>query len=128
VLLPVIEPHSQEVVKTRLSQVPSKYRGRVEASLAALSALIRDHRKIMNFTQEELAESLGVAAMTIQFIEQGRRFPSLPMLVYICDRLGIDIRFDCPKAHPNADEEFEVKPLLAAEGDLFQRSKKSKSS
>jgi len=32
--------------------------------------------------------------MTLQFIEQGRRYPSLPMLFYIADRLGIEIRFE----------------------------------
>jgi DNA-binding XRE family transcriptional regulator len=117
VLLLVIEPHSQDVAKTRLGQVPAKYRSRVQASLEAVSTLIQDHRKKMGYTQEQLAESLGVAAMTIQFIEQGRRFPSLPMLIYICDRMGLDIRFE-------HEEEFDSKPLLAAEGDLFIRSKK----
>jgi transcriptional regulator with XRE-family HTH domain len=95
----------------------------VGASLDALSEIIQTHREKMDITQEQLAESLGVATMTIQFIEQGRRFPSLPMLIYICDRMGLNIRLD----QSHLDEEHPPKPLLAAEGDLFPRSKRSKS-
>jgi DNA-binding XRE family transcriptional regulator len=95
--------------------------------LEALSKVIQDHRKKMGYTQEQLAESLGVATMTIQFIEQGRRFPSLPMLIYICDRMGLDIRFECSKGHSKHYEELLSKPLLAAEGDLFEKPKRPKS-
>jgi transcriptional regulator with XRE-family HTH domain len=124
VLLLVIEIHSQDVTKTRLGQVPAKYRARVRASLETLSEMIQDHRKKMGYTQEQLAESLGIATMTIQFIEQGRRFPSLPMLIYICDRIGFDIRFECSRFDSDRDEDIIGKPLLAAEGDLFDRPKK----
>lgn len=45
----------------------------------------------MGFTQEGLAEALDISPMTIQFIEQGRKCPSLPMLLYICSYLKIKI-------------------------------------
>ena len=53
---------------------------------------IQRQREDLRLTQEELAEKLNVGPTTIQFIEQGRRFPSVQMLFYICDYLKIGIK------------------------------------
>lgn len=47
-------------------------------------------------TQEMLAEALHISPMTLQFIEQGRRFPSLPMLFYVLEFLEIEVEFILP--------------------------------
>lgn len=75
----------------RLQKIPTKYRNRVKARLDKVSNQIQLKREELGVTQEELAEKLGVSSMTIQFIEQKRRYPSVQMLFYICDYLEIDL-------------------------------------
>ena len=75
----------------RLEKIPSKYRRKVEKRLSELSKSIQTQRKAKGYTQEGLAEKLAVSPMTIQFIEQGRRYPSVQMLIYICEFLEIEI-------------------------------------
>ena len=78
--------------KKRLEKFPAPYRKSIERRLNAISELVQAKREQGGFTQEELAEKLGVSVMTLQFIEQRRRYPSLPMLIYICDYLGLEIQ------------------------------------
>lgn len=68
----------------RLGKIPSKYRKDVQSELRVISQTIQDRRKALGLTQEALAEKLDIAPTTLQFIEQGRRYPSLPMLAHIC--------------------------------------------
>jgi DNA-binding XRE family transcriptional regulator len=44
-------------------------------------------------TQEQLPEELDLAVLTIQSIEQGWRYPSLPILFYLCKVMEIPIQF-----------------------------------
>ncbi len=93
-LLKVIQNQNSLVVKTsRLDKIPAKYRKNVEAQLRNISILVQNRRKEMGLTQEELAEKLEIAVLTLQSIEQGWRFPSLPTLFYLCKVIGISIEF-----------------------------------
>lgn len=76
----------------RIDKIPSKYRKVVEKQLDSIALVIHARRKEMNLTQESLAELLDVSALTVQYIEQGRRFPSLPVLFYICRVMDIQIK------------------------------------
>ena len=76
----------------RLNKVPPKHRKAVEANLRNISVVIQARRKELGITQEQLAESLDLAVMTIQFIEQQQRYPSLPVLFYICREMNIPIK------------------------------------
>ena len=76
-----------------LKKIPPAYRKRVKSRLDEVAGLIRLHRNLLGMTQEDLAEELDVSPMTIQFIEQGRRFPSVQMLFYVCDYLKIELSF-----------------------------------
>jgi len=78
--------------KKRLEKFPASYRKNIERRLDAISQLVQSKREQSGFTQEELAEKLGISVMTLQFIEQRRRYPSLPMLIFICEFLGLDIQ------------------------------------
>ena len=53
---------------------------------------IREKRKNCGYTQEELAEALGISATYLSRIENGRRNLSLDLLVDLCRelRVGID--------------------------------------
>lgn len=46
-------------------------------------------RMVRHFTQQRLADSLGVALRTYQCYEQGTREPSLSLLVRIADILEV---------------------------------------
>lgn len=47
----------------------------------------------MGLTQEQLAEMLDLTVVALGYIEQGRRFPSLPFLFYVCRVMDIPIKF-----------------------------------
>ncbi len=76
----------------RIDRIPSKYRKAVEKQLENISSVIQTRRNEMKLTQEQLAEKLDVSVLTVQFIEQRRRFPSLPILFYICRVMEIPIK------------------------------------
>ena len=93
-LLRVIENQKSLVGKTsRLDKIPAKYRKGVETQLRNISFLVQSRRKEMGLTKEELAEKLDIAVLTLQSVEQGWRFPSLPTLFYLCKVMSISIKF-----------------------------------
>ncbi|MBX7231740.1 MAG: helix-turn-helix domain-containing protein [Bdellovibrionales bacterium] len=59
-----------------------------------MSKKIQTQRKSLRLSQEELAKQVDLSPLTIQFIEQGRRYPSLPILIYICKAMGINLKLD----------------------------------
>jgi len=82
----------------RLAKMPAKYQKSVESELHRLSQTIQVGREARGLTQEGLAEKLGIGTTTLQAIERGRRYPSLPTLFYVCQFLGIEIQVNPPKA------------------------------
>ena len=63
-----------------------------------LGRKIRQYRKEAGLTQEVLAEKLGLSSKYIQFIENGRRRPSLRVVYRITKILNIDIcKLFCPE-------------------------------
>lgn len=54
---------------------------------------LRKIRMEKHFTQQKLADSVGVALRTYQCYEQGTREPSLSLLVSLADTL--DVSTDC---------------------------------
>jgi transcriptional regulator with XRE-family HTH domain len=82
------------VKSRRLERIPARHRKDVEAEIRGLLRLIQERREKLGFTQEDLAERLEISAEAVQSIEQGRRFPSLPMLFYVLKLLKIQPRFE----------------------------------
>lgn len=78
--------------RKRFEKIPKKYLPHVESQLEKLGTRIRARREEMGLTQQAMAEKLDLAVMTVQFIEQGRRYPSLPLLFYICKALKIPVQ------------------------------------
>jgi len=58
-----------------------------------LGKRIRDERKKRIYTQEQLAELVGVSDAYIGQIERGERSPTLETLVKIANQLGVTIDF-----------------------------------
>lgn len=50
---------------------------------------LRSMRMVRHFTQQRLADSLGIALRTYQCYEQGTREPSLDLLVKLADVLEV---------------------------------------
>lgn len=57
---------------------------------ACLASNMRRHRKELHLSQEKLAEKAGASANYIALIENGKYFPSLPMLRQIATALNVD--------------------------------------
>ena len=51
---------------------------------------MKHYRKLQNLSQEKLAEKAGASTNYIALIENGKNFPSLPMLKQIANALNID--------------------------------------
>lgn len=77
----------------RIGKIPKKFRGQIERQLESLPVMIQKRRKALGLTQEKLAENLEISIETMKAIESGRRYPSLPMLFYICLSLEISVEF-----------------------------------
>ena len=75
-----------------IANLPKKDRVFVEKWLLSLIKTIQRARMEQDFTQEALAEALDVSVNTIKYIEQGRRLPSLPLMLRICKFLKIEVK------------------------------------
>ena len=54
---------------------------------------IRKRRQILEMTQQELAEAIGVTPQHISAIEQDKRDPSLSSLAKLAEELGVTIDY-----------------------------------
>lgn len=75
----------------RLEAIPEKFQRDASKQLKGIARKIQRRRESLGLSQEALAEKLNLAVNTIKTIEQSRRYPSLPMLFYICRYLEIKI-------------------------------------
>ena len=55
--------------------------------------IIKQRRKTISLTQEDLAEMSGISLATIKNIERGAGNPSWSTVEKICDVLGLSISF-----------------------------------
>lgn len=78
--------------RARIDKIPAKHRKAVEAQLRRISIVIQTRREEMELTQEQLSEILGITVVALGYLEQGRRFPSLPFLFYVCRVMDIPIK------------------------------------
>jgi transcriptional regulator with XRE-family HTH domain len=58
-----------------------------------LGKRIRDRRKALGLTQQQLAEALGLTPQHISAIEQDKRTSSLPSLVRLAEELGVTVDY-----------------------------------
>jgi len=55
---------------------------------------IRERRKILDISQETLAEISGVGLRTLKQFESGKGNPTLETLQKLCDALGFEIKLE----------------------------------
>ncbi|MBA7524677.1 hypothetical protein ES705_16819 [subsurface metagenome] len=59
----------------------------------SLGQRLKERRKALKLTQQELAESLQVTPQHISAIEQDVRAPSLPFLAKLAEELGVTVDY-----------------------------------
>ena len=64
----------------------------MKADLDMIAERLQQRRESLKLTQEQAAERLDIAPTTLQYIEQRRKYPSLPMLLYICRVFEIEVK------------------------------------
>lgn len=68
-------------------------RGNQSANLAALGMVVRERRKALNLTQEQLARRLSWSQERVSTLENGKYgMPSLPLLAHLAEALEIPLR------------------------------------
>jgi len=55
---------------------------------------IKERRKVLDITQETLAEISGVGLRTLKQFESGKGNPTLETLQKMCDALGLEIKLE----------------------------------
>lgn len=75
----------------RLEKYTLKEKRSIQNELDRIASEIQAARKTAGFTQESFAEEMDLSVSTVKYIEQGRRHPSLPLLIRICKTLKIKI-------------------------------------
>lgn len=78
----------------RLGSFPTGQKSDLKADIAELGQLLQERRMSLGLTQEQLAEALEVSYSTIKYIEQGRRSPSLLLLLKVSRALGLQLALD----------------------------------
>jgi transcriptional regulator with XRE-family HTH domain len=59
----------------------------------SLGRRIKERRRTLGLTQQQLADSLGVTPQHISVIEQDKRTPSLSSLARMAEELGVTVDF-----------------------------------
>lgn len=93
-----------------------------DTPLDSLGARIRRARRAAGLTQEELAEAVGAATITIQQYEANRREPKLLKLKQIADTLGVSITKLLPGEEPEPEKDPERESLLRGIARRLQRA------
>lgn len=55
---------------------------------------IKERRKVLDITQETLAEISGVGLRTLKQFESGKGNPTLETLQKLCDALGLEMKLE----------------------------------
>lgn len=61
---------------------------------------IKERRKILDITQETLADISGVGLRTLKQFESGKGNPTLETLQKLCDALGLEIKLEIKTIEP----------------------------
>lgn len=90
--------------------------------MQSIGKRIRERRKELNLTQEDLARTLGFTPQHISVIEQDKRAPSLPSLARLAEELGVTIDYLITGKEGVITETI---PAIKADNKLSLESKKA---
>lgn len=90
----------------------------------SLGRRLRTLRKNIGFTQQKLADEVGVSRIYIQALESNRRMPSMKLLHRLSDTLQVSIT-DIVDEYPNHSPRMQLEELLSnGEVDIWFRKRK----
>lgn len=92
--------------------------------LKKTGVLLKELRKEINMTQEQLAEKLGVSARTVSRWETGSNLPDLDILIELADLYEVDIRELIDGERKNEKLNEETKDTLKKVADYAETEKK----
>lgn len=75
----------------RKPKISTSYKLSIESELSAIAKLLKDRRRELNWTQDDLANRLDCEVTTVQAYEQRRRTPSLATLLMLCKLLKLKL-------------------------------------
>lgn len=75
----------------RKPKVSTIYKKVIEGELSNIAKILKDRRKELGWTQNDLAEKMDCEVTTIQGYEQRRRHPSLPTFLMLCKVLKLKL-------------------------------------
>jgi len=81
----------------------------------SLGQKIRDKREAFNLTQRELAKVIGITPQHLSLVEQGKKAPSVALLVKLAEKLGVSI--DYLVSGKATQGEIVLDPILAIKAD-----------
>jgi transcriptional regulator with XRE-family HTH domain len=82
----------------------------VQTLSTALGKAIRRHRKLVGWSQEQLAERAELHRNEVSFVERGLRSPRVEVLVRLGEALGVPGWLLLRQAQEEAREESDVDP------------------
>lgn len=63
----------------------------LDMNIEEIGTTVRDRRRFLKITQEDLADISGISERTLRDIEKGSANPELESLMKLCEVLGLDI-------------------------------------
>ncbi|WP_422936082.1 helix-turn-helix transcriptional regulator [Sinomonas sp. P47F7] len=73
----------------------------MQEAVRDLAALVRDRRRALSLTQQDLADLAGVSERFVRFVEQGKASVRLDTLAAVLDALGLELAV-VARAHSRA--------------------------
>lgn len=95
-------------------------------NLDKLGSKIKNNRRLLKLTQEQLAELIDVSPHYIYEIEKGLKTPSLPMLIAISENLHVSIDNLLSAISQNADRNGDELDRLITNLNSEQRANLAK--
>ena len=99
-----------------------------DAGIRSFGGVIRERRRQLDLTQEEVARRIKTSAPYIGHLETGKRHPSRPVVVKLSDALGLDAGDLFLLANPKVGSLIseQQKPDRASAWDAFVGDKGSR--
>jgi len=103
---------NQVPVTRGCSAVPSRQVYSQDIEISHVGKRLKEERKRLHYTQEEVAEAVGLTPAFIGHIERGERSLSLDTLVRLCNYYGVTIDYLLADIIP-ADTDMVIEQIRA---------------
>lgn len=89
---------------------------------ANLGAAIRDRRKLLGLSQDDLAKRVGVGRQWVIAVEHGKPGAELALVLRVCDAIDIPLMIGAPPTPANSGSSVDLDAIImSARGDSHER-------